>query len=187
MSFWNKIQNIFNGKVSQNRQKVVVVKDSNVSTRQAHIDKIDNFSEVLSQDDIILDVNIDSQDGLLKYLANLAKKSGIVSDAESLYGKYLLRESQASTNLSDGVAMPHVQDENVLVMKMLIVRLSKPITWGNGKKIKLIISLLTPKTENNFEHVSYLAGITTKLLKNNFVDELLISDSKDILKLFNQS
>lgn len=185
MSFWNKVQNIFNN-TSRNNSKVVVAKDNNTPSRRVKIDKIDDFSKVLRIDDIIFDVDVDSRDELLKYLASFAQKAGIVSDEEAIYGKYLLRESQASTNLLDGVAIPHVQDESVLTTRILIIRLLKPIQWGNGKKVGSVISLLTPSTEENFKHVSYLAGIAARLLKVSFVESLAVSNKEKILKLFNQ-
>lgn len=175
MSIWQKISDFLTPDSSR------PINDPNVKQQ----DQMSDFSQVLDVKNIVVDVQVKSRNELLKYLATLAYASDSKVDIEALYGKYLVRESDASTDLGAGVAMPHAQDESVSKLTMLVVKLAQPIEWKKGVEVQTVISLVIPDPEKNFAHVPYMSSIARLLLKKGFVPALNRANTPEkISKLF---
>ena len=166
-SLWNQLRNAFSKKEKDNN--TILTNDINDPQNKARSkeEETSDFSQILKSQNVRVDVSASSENELLHYLAQFAceKQSGL--DEEKIYGQFLLREQQASTNLGDGIVLPHIIDDSVKELTMLVIKLNNPIMWDE-KKIDMAISLLIPKTEPNFLHVKYLASISLLLLKPNF-------------------
>ncbi|KRK97288.1 PTS sugar transporter subunit IIA [Companilactobacillus futsaii] len=192
MAFWKKIGDFFTGKSAKKDNKpkktiVVVARDSNVPN-QKQIDQMMDLSKILNEDNIVLDVEADTKEKVLKYLANFAKKSNGKVDSEAVYGKLLMREAEASTVLGNGIVMPHVQDESITELKMFILKLHQPIIWDDQKSTDIVLALLGPDPEANYEHVPYMSTIVRLLLRKDFIVTLKSASTKEIIfKLFENS
>lgn len=191
MAFWKKIGDFFTGK-SANDDKpkktiVVVARDSNVPN-QKQVDKMMNLSKILSKDNIVLNVEADTKEKTLKYLANFAYHLDNNVDSEAVYGKLLMRENESSTVLGEGVVMPHVQDESINKLKMIVLKLQQPIIWDDQKSTDMVLALLGPDPEVNYEHVPYMSTIARLLLRKDFIVTLKSASTKEIIfKLFENS
>jgi len=187
-TFWDNIKKMFERVDLPTKQTPILTNNvhDQSNRERAKVDETSDFTHVLKEKNIKLDLEVSSQNELLKYLVDSAKTLDPMIDSEKIYGKYLLREQQDSTNLSDGIALPHIQDESINQITMLIVRLDKPIKWDSDRQeVSLIISLLTPLPDDKFEHVKYLASISQILLSKENLYVLKKSESKvDILNLF---
>lgn len=191
MAFWKKISNFFTGKsADEDKPKktiVVVARDSNVPN-QKQVDKMMDLSKILSEDSIVLDVEADTKEKVLKYLANFAQQLDNKIDSEAVYGKLLMRENESSTALGKGIVMPHVQDESVTKLKMYVLKLQQPIIWDDQKSTDVILALLGPDPEANYEHVPYMSTIARLLLRKDFIVTLKSASTKEIIfKLFENS
>ena len=191
MAFWKKIGDFFTGKsADENKPKktiVVVARDSNVPN-QKQVDKMMDLSKILSEDSIVLDVEADTREKVLKYLANFAQQLDNKIDSEAVYGKLLMRENESSTALGKGIVMPHVQDESVTKLKMYVLKLQQPIIWDDQKSTDVILALLGPDPEANYEHVPYMSTIARLLLRKDFIVTLKSASTKEIIfKLFENS
>ncbi|GEO57291.1 PTS sugar transporter subunit IIA [Companilactobacillus bobalius] len=166
-SLWNQLRNAFSKKEKDNN--TILTNDINDPQNKVRSkeEETSDFSQILKSQNVRVDVSASSEDELLHYLAQFAceKQSGL--DEEKIYGQFLLREQQVSTNLGDGIVLPHIIDDSVKELTMLVIKLNNPIMWDD-EKIDMAISLLIPKTEPNFLHVKYLASISLLLLKPNF-------------------
>lgn len=166
-SLWNQLRNAFSKKEKDNN--TILTNDINDPQNKVRSkeEETSDFSQILKSQNVRVDVSASSENELLHYLAQFAceKQSGL--DEEKIYGQFLLREQQASTNLGDGIVLPHIIDDSVKELTMLVIKLNNPIMWDD-EKIDMAISLLIPKTEPNFLHVKYLASISLLLLKPNF-------------------
>ncbi len=187
-TFWDSIKKMFERVDLPTKQTPILTNNvhDQSNRERTKADETSDFSHVLKEKNIELNVEVSSQNELLKYLVDSVKTLDPMIDGEKIYGKYLLREQQDSTNLGDGIALPHIQDESIKQMTMLIIRFDKPIKWGSdGQKVGLIISLLTPLPDDKFDHVKYLASISQILLNKKNLYILGKSGSKtDILNLF---
>lgn len=185
-SFWNRVKDAF----KQDTPKSAPIKTNDVNDptnrQRANAEDVHDFSSVLTLDNIKLQLDLTSQAEVLKYLSRLPQLGNKTEDSEKLYGKFLLRE-KCSTNLGEGVALPHIQATTISQMTLVVLQLKQPIVWGSGEKVSLVLTLFIPETEANFEHINYLAGLAQLLLQKKSVADLQTAQSVErVYKLFNQ-
>lgn len=180
MSFWQKIGDFLS---PSSGSQSIKTNDQNVTGPQK--DPMSDFSQVLKVENIAVDVDVKSREELLKYLSKFAQSIDNGIDTESIYGKYLVRENDAATDLGDQVAVPHAQDKSVKQLMMLIVKFKQPIIWDKDKQVQTVLSLVIPDPEKNYQHVPYLSSIARLLLKKGFLHALNKSrTSEEVFKLF---
>jgi Phosphotransferase system mannitol/fructose-specific IIA domain (Ntr-type) len=180
MSFWQKIGDFLS---PSSGSQSIKTNDQNVTGPQK--DPMSDFSQVLKVENIAVDVDVKSREELLKYLSRFAQSIDNGIDAEAIYGKYLVRENDAATDLGDQVAVPHAQDKSVEQLMMLIVKLKQPIIWDKDKQVQTVLSLVIPDPEKNYQHVPYLSSIARLLLKKGFLHAMNRSrTSEEVFKLF---
>lgn len=176
MSLWKKFQNFMNPTTNE-----IKTNDNRVNGQKPHVDLMGDFSKVLQADQIEVDCQLSSPNEVLKQLAKMAVMTDPELDVDTIYGKFLLREQANSTNLEDGIAVPHAQDASVKKLTMLIIKLTQPIMWGD-KPVQVIIALLIPKYEPHFEHVTCLAAICQRLLRGDFLQKLRAAQTPNEVK-----
>ena len=122
-----------------------------------------------------IEVNVDvpNKDSALKYLANLAVKNGLATSSQAVYDKYLVREKENSTGMTDGFAIPHAQSTAIKQSAMLILKLKHPIEWDSldGQKIDTVISFLIPEKDSK-QHLQYLSNTAKLLTHQDFIEKL---------------
>lgn len=181
-SFWKRIKKI----LERQPDSTIMTNDIHDSHNQARekANEIHDFSTVLTTANIIIDGAASSGTEALRTLAQLADKNDLITDTEAVYGKLLVRENSSATDVGDGIALPHIEDNAVEKLSLMILRLNEPISWGTDQ-VDVIICLLAPTDDTKFRHVSYLAAIANKLLRKNFIEKLHQATSKEeVLKLF---
>ena len=88
-----------------------------------------DLSDILSLENIRTNVAVANRDELLDYLARFAKERHITTDKQAVLNKYHQRESEGSTGMEKGIAIPHAEDATIQQSAMLILKLSQPIAW----------------------------------------------------------
>lgn len=144
--------------------------------------------EILTIDNIQLNVKASSRDEVLKYLADFAVQNKLADNADKVLAKYLKREQEGSTGMQDGIAIPHAQDATIHSSTMLIIKLASPVEWKtfDDKPVDTIISFLIPENDSG-AHLKYLSNTAKLLMHSEFVKELRSADSKEeILRLIKQ-
>lgn len=147
-----------------------------------------NLGDILSSDNIVMDVNATDRDDALHQLAALAVKNGIASDAEAVYAKYQKREAEGSTGMEQGIAIPHAQDATISRSAMLVVRLQKPVEWKtfDDQPVDTLISFLIPEHDNG-DHLHYLSNTAKLLTHQSFIKQLKAAKTPmQILTLFKE-
>ncbi|MBU7555439.1 fructose-specific PTS transporter subunit EIIC [Pediococcus ethanolidurans] len=136
--------------------------------------------DILTLNNIQLNVEVQSRDDVLKYLAQFAVQNGLATDADKVLNKYLKREEEGSTGMQDGIAIPHAQDATIHSSAMLVVKLAHPVEWQtfDGKPIDTIISFLIPENDSG-AHLKYLSNTAKLLTHEDFVQELHQAKTKE--------
>lgn len=145
-----------------------------------------DLGDIINENNIVLDMSAKDRDDALHQLAQLAVKNGIATDVEAVYQKYLVRESEGSTGMEQGIAIPHAQDASIKQSAMLFVRLQKPIEWKSfdNQPIDTMISFLIPEHDNG-NHLQYLSNTAKLLTHQTFIKQLkAASTSLQVLTLF---
>lgn len=148
-----------------------------------------SFDDILERKNIKLNVNVSSKEELLSFLANFAYKLGYTNNEINVLEKYKIRESDGSTGMENGIAIPHAQDQSINKSAMLILKLRNPIKWEtfDNQPVDTIISFLIPeKDEGN--HLQYLSNTSKLLVHDSFVQDLKEANTIDeIYNLFRKN
>ena len=156
--------------------------------KPATVEKVTDFNpnDILETQNIEVNVDVPNKDAALKYLASLAVKNKLATSSEAVYDKYLVREKENSTGMTDGFAIPHAQSDTINQSAMLVLKLKNPIEWNSldGQKIDTIISFLIPEKDSK-THLQYLSNTAKLLTHQDFIEKLKQAKTpKEIKSLF---
>lgn len=148
----------------------------------------EGLDSILTEGNIKIDVEAESKEDVLQYLADLSMTNGYSTDAKAVYQKYVARETAGSTGMEKGIAIPHAQDESISRSAMIILKLKQPVKWEtfDNQPVDTIISFLIPEHDNG-NHLQYLSSTSKLLMHDEFVTELKKAQTPlAILNLFNK-
>lgn len=94
----------------------------------------------------------ESPEAAITYLVGQLVQSGRLraEDAARVCGQVLHRESQGSTAIGGGVALPHSKSDAVGAVSGVVGRAADPIPWRRGpieEAVQLVCLLVTPRSE----------------------------------------
>lgn len=147
-----------------------------------------NPNDILETQNIEVNVDVPNKDAALKYLSNLAVKNNLATSSHAVYDKYLAREKENSTGMTDGFAIPHAQSDTIKQSAMLVLKLKNPIEWNSldGQKIDTVISFLIPEKDSK-THLQYLSNTAKLLTHQDFIEKLKQAKTPtEIKKLFDE-
>lgn len=115
-----------------------------------NVNKIEskNLEKFIDINDIYVDCKFSSKEEIIDFLCNNLEKENAVSNEfrKSVHD----RESLATTDISNGVAIPHGNPNDVMVSKIKILVNKNKILWGN-EMVDVVILLAINK--NNVENI----------------------------------
>jgi PTS system nitrogen regulatory IIA component len=128
--------------------------------------------ELLTPDDIRLDVDLSNKAQLLEQVAALLATRNGLSETfilESLTA----REQLGSTGLGHGVAIPHARMNQCAMAAGVVVRTKTPIPFDapDGKPVSIFLGLIVPNKAAE-RHLQILATAAAMLGDGNFRDKL---------------
>lgn len=131
-----------------------------------------SIAELLSPDNILLDVAAANKRDLLEWIGQYIEKTqalprGVVAC------KLAHRERIGSTALGEGVAIPHARVANLDHIVAAYIRLAAPIDFDapDGRPVRDVLVLLVPKQATE-EHLLVLSEATQLLSERGFRDQL---------------
>mgnify|MGYP003459417226 CR=1 FL=1 len=141
---------------------------------------------ILSKKNICLTSKATTQKEMFTDIAKLAVSNGYATDISLIEKGLVKRESEGTTGMMDGIAIPHCQSENITSPGVFIFKSQHPIEWQamDEKPVHFIVSLLIPKDEAGTTHLKILSTIARMLMKEDVKNELLnASDEVTILSI----
>lgn len=137
-----------------------------------------------------LDIRLETQQEAFDKVVDYAIRDNIVdiSNKQELVDAFIRRESEFSTSLGEGFAIPHAVSKNIDEIAIVYFRFktksNNGIKWDDKNFVKYAIFLMIPEAQRNSQHVEILSQIATKLLDNSFKNKLINSKSEsEILNL----
>lgn len=134
---------------------------------------------------ILRELNCKTKENILVEIAKIASDEIGITEEELLAG-FKLRESQTSTGMIEGIAIPHTMQE--IEDPYLIVCKSAPISdWVtlDGTCVEMEIAIIAPKSGE--EHLKLLSQISRKLISSENIALLKeidnVEDIKELLEL----
>lgn len=143
---------------------------------------------MLYEENIFLNVSVDSKEELLNFIAQKAVELNIANDKEGLLKDLKKREDEFATGLQDGFAIPHARSSFVQKPSILYLKTEKSLAWGSmdDKDVDCIFSLLAPIENEGNIHLMMLSQLATCLLEDDFKKRVKMSTDKKELTKFIQ-
>lgn len=143
---------------------------------------------LLNEDSIILGCELKGKDEIIRYLANVALSINRIVETEPYIQAVLHRESEFSTGVGYGVAIPHGKSNVVKEAFVLFCKVND-VDWNSldGTTVNMVFMIGVPEQDNSNEHLKILALLSRKLMKEEFRLALTNSKTKEeVLSVFNQ-
>ncbi|MEK6643976.1 MAG: PTS sugar transporter subunit IIA [Planctomycetota bacterium] len=113
-------------------------------------------------------------------LVDLVVASGATSQREALLASVMERESQRTTGIGRGFAIPHAKCDAVSELVIALGRTSQPLDFGaiDGKPVELIAFLASP-TKATSLHISALAKLSRLVINSSVMESLLAAKTAE--------
>ena len=140
--------------------------------------------EVLSKDNIQLNVALGSKEEAVRYAGGILVDNGYV-DANYI-DKMLEREEMTSTFMGNQVAIPHgTEDAKAFVKEtgLSVVTIPEGVDFGDGNIVKVLIGI----AGKGDEHLEVLSKIAIVLSEEENIQKILDTTSKEaIIRIFDE-
>jgi phosphotransferase system HPr (HPr) family protein len=132
-----------------------------------------------------IDVDISSKSELIHHLAQCLTMQGASLSAALLEEDILKRESQWSTSLGFGFAIPHCKSEAVTSPALVALTLKNPIVWNEkepDQKVHSVVLLTASANDAQNNHLKIFSKLARKLMHEEFRTEF--SQAKEATALY---
>ena len=119
-------------------------------------------------------------EAVIKSLVSLAAADGRINDAAVVTDAALVRESQHSTGVGHGVAIPHARSAGVTTPTLAFARLPEAgITWGSGEEPTTLAFLIAVPDDAGKQHLKLLSTLARAIMKEDFRAQLHEASSRE--------
>lgn len=127
------------------------------------------LSELLKPADIKLGLEASNKNDAISELVDLLAANGQISDPKKVLGAVLERESQRTTGIGNGLAIPHGKSNGTADLVMALGKAKQPIDFQaiDGRPVTWIW-LLTSPPDKTGPHIHALARISRLMTIDKF-------------------
>ena len=143
--------------------------------------------DLLSPEKIALGASAADKEGAIDLLVDLQSKSGCLTDRETYRQAILARESQTSTAIEMGIAVPHAKSACVKSPSLAACILKEGVDYGamDGQPSDLFFMIAAPMDGDL--HLEILSHLMVLLMDFNFVSQLrAASDPKTFMEVIDK-
>ena len=148
-----------------------------------------SITYLLIKDRINLDVQANDKPSLIRELAKLHEKTGVLNDYEGYIEALEAREAQSSTGIGEGIAIPHAKTKYVKKPALAMGRKMSGIDYQSldDEPATLFFMIAAPDGANN-THIETLARLSQLLLDDDFKAALEKAPTADaVLDIINKT
>ena len=127
--------------------------------------------DFVKAENVFLGQDFGARDEALSFISNEAVKLGIADDADALMGAFLARESEGTTGMMEGFAIPHAKTDAVKTASVIVVKDDSGIRgWDtmDGNPVNVAIALLIPGSQAGTTHLKILSKVAEALMDEQF-------------------
>lgn len=138
------------------------------------------LKDVITLDCINIDLKGQTKSEIIDEMVDILYNNGKLNDREEYKKEILKRESQSSTGMEEGIAIPHGKTDAVKIPTVAIGISKKGVDYESldGKPSHLFFMIAAPANSNN-SHIELLSKITTLLLEDDIREALVNAKSKE--------
>lgn len=144
--------------------------------------------ELLKKETMILDLRSTTKNEVIEELANELDRAGRLNDRKKFIEEIHNRESQSSTGIGDGIAIPHAKTNAVKEPTIVFGRSKSGIEYDSldGNPSHLFFMIAASEGANN-EHLQTLSRLSTLLIDEDFREILMKAETQEeILTAINE-
>ncbi|KRL96849.1 PTS system, fructose-specific IIA component [Liquorilactobacillus satsumensis DSM 16230 = JCM 12392] len=133
-----------------------------------------------------LNLNVSSREEVIEELAALYYEKGIVTNKQKYIAAVNQRESDGTTGIGDGIAIPHGKSSVVSKAAVAVASTANPIDWNalDDKPVKYIFLLAVPEKSDN-THLELLSELAGTLMDDDVREKLKkVTNVLDLEKIF---
>lgn len=164
VSFENRKRNTSPSGVSASKTSSVVQQDQSKDEHRAN--------EVLvSAAHVFCTESFASRDDALSFISNNAVKLGMADDPDALMCAFIKRESEGSTAMMDGFAIPYAKTDAVKNAGVIVLKVTEGISaWESvdHQPVTCAIALLAPESKAGTTHIKLLSEVAQALMDEDF-------------------
>ncbi|PYZ97098.1 PTS fructose transporter subunit IIA [Alteribacter lacisalsi] len=136
------------------------------------------ITELLTQDTVLLDLKASAKEAVIDEMAEKLDRAGKLADLKLFKKAIRERESQSSTGIGEGVAIPHAKTKAVKEPAIAFARSAEGVDYEaiDGQNSHLFFMIAASEGANN-EHLQALSRLSTLLMDEDFRQTLMEADS----------
>lgn len=136
--------------------------------------------ELLKKEGIELGVKVDSKDAAIDYMVELQQKSGNISDKKTFKEGILKRESEGSTAIGCGIAIPHAKNSAVKKPGLVAMTVPEGVDYDalDGEPSNLFFMIAAPEKGGDV-HLEVLSRLSMLLMDDDFRAELMAAKNRE--------
>jgi len=142
-----------------------------------------NFFKDLKLEHVIMHIQSDEKEAIIKEMIENLAQSPIVQDKEKCLEAVMTREKTMSTGMQNGIALPHGKTDDVSDLIFAIGLKAEGVNFDSldGKPSNIFIMVLSPKNVSG-PHIQFLSSISAILKDQDARDMLLDCVSPEEVK-----
>ncbi|MDR0885229.1 MAG: fructose PTS transporter subunit IIA [Clostridiales Family XIII bacterium] len=131
------------------------------------------ITELISVDSVKIGGTATDKNDVITQLVDLVSNSGAIADKEAFARAVSARESNGSTGVGEGVAIPHAKSEAVTKPAVAVLTLPAGVDFDSidGQPVKVALLIASPDDANNI-HLDVLSRLSSLLLDPGFIGNL---------------
>ncbi|MFC4771647.1 PTS fructose transporter subunit IIABC [Enterococcus hermanniensis] len=139
-----------------------------------------DIKDLLIKDAMIMDLQATTKKAAIDEMVQKMYDAGRISDIDVYKEGILNRESQTSTGLGDGIAMPHAKNSAVKEATVLFAKSNSGVDYESldGQPTYLFFMIAAPEGAND-THLQALAALSRLLIDPDFVAKLKSAETPD--------
>lgn len=136
------------------------------------------MSDFVKASNVFLDNPATTVDEALSFLSKKAVELGIADDEQATFDAFKQRESEGTTGMMGGFAIPHAKAAAVKQAAILVVKFAGDVAWDSmdDQPIRVAIALLIPDDEAGTTHLQLLSKVAVLLMDEKFRSETLADE-----------
>ena len=141
------------------------------------------IQDILQKNSILIDLNSTDKQEVLSQMAQFMTSLYDLPNAESIGQKILERESDMSTGIGYGIAIPHARITGIDRLYMVAGRSDKGIEFNaiDEQPVHLIFIMISP-TNTSTDHTQILSSLSRIMSYEEVRRKLLTADSPEIFQ-----
>lgn len=132
------------------------------------------ITELLGTQAVDLQVRADNKEELLRKAVALMVRQGNISDEEQYFQAVLERETEGTTGVGQGIAIPHGRCEGVTRPGLVAMVLPEGVEYDSldGEPVKLVF-LIAADMQGGSAHIDILSKLSGMLMEETFTKALM--------------